>query len=130
MAPANRSRDRGDRDGSEGEDGEDLGQDLISPSPELLTDVTDFTRRAEHPARSAAKRRRIGAGSALRETGSAPAVTTAGLVLTPTLATSDPEVLRCLNEVRAALGRMEHEVSRLVTEVANLQRLGGGDDGD
>ena len=129
--PTIKGRDGEDKDESEGEDGEDLGQNPIPPSPGLLVDVADFTRRAEHPARSAGKKRRTGISSALRKTESAPAVNATSFVLAPALAAADPEILRRLDEMYSALGRIEFEVGRLATEVTRSPRLvGDRDEGD
>ena len=93
----------------------------------LSIDVADFTRRVEHPARSAGlKKRRTGIGSVLGESESASAVpmNTTGFVLAP--ATAIAEIFRRMNDVCTALGRIEREVGRLATEVAHSRRLVDG----
>ena len=52
-------------------------------------------------------------------------MTTAGFVLAPASATTDPEVLRRLEEMRTVLGRLELEVGRLASKI---DCLSGGDD--
>ena len=110
VAPAIRIEDGGDEDEGESEDGENLGQHPIPPSQELLVKVAGFTRRAEHPTRSAgSKKRRVEDNSTPEQTGPSSVVpmSTAGFVLAQA---TDPEVFRRLDEMRAVLGRLEREV--------------------
>src|SRR2546421_7364099 len=102
-APAIRIEDGADEGEGEGEDGEDAVQTPIPPSQELSVEVAGFTRRAEHLARSiGSKRRRIDSQSVPGQSDPTPVVpmTTAGFVLAPASATTDPEVLRRLEEMR------------------------------
>ena len=91
----------------------------------MLDDLIDFTRRAEHSTRSAgAKRRYTGADCISNEVSVPPAapVVASGSAV-PSASTTDPEVFRRLDRIMTAMNRLSHEVGRLATEVAILQRL-------